>query len=43
VEDIAATDLVENEANNWTSFDYDEIGGRVVVASSFGKILVVSL
>lgn len=43
LEDIAGTDLVENEANNWTSFDYDEIGGRIVVASSIGNILAVSL
>jgi hypothetical protein len=35
--------VLTNEGNNWTSFDYDEIGGRIVLGSSFGKIVVIKL
>ncbi|KAH9477170.1 hypothetical protein JR316_0011087 [Psilocybe cubensis] len=36
--------IFENEVNaGWTSFDYDEVGGRVAVASSFGRVTVLEL
>lgn len=42
-EEVHSRSVVINEANNWTSFDYDEIGGRVVLGSSFGKIVVIKV
>jgi hypothetical protein len=42
-EEVHSRSVVTNEANNWTSFDYDEIGGRIVLGSSFGKIVVIKV
>jgi hypothetical protein len=36
--------LIGNDSNNsWTSFDYDEVGGRVVLGSNFGRVTVLEL
>ena len=36
--------IFENEFNvSWTSFDYDEVGGRVVLGSSFGRVVILEL
>lgn len=42
-DEVQSIKLLDNEENNWTCFDYDEIGGRIVFGSSFGKIAVVYL
>jgi hypothetical protein len=42
-EEVDSRSVLTNEANNWTSFDYDEIGGRIVLGSSFGKIVVIKV
>jgi hypothetical protein len=41
--EVHSRSVLTNEANNWTSFDYDEIGGRFVLGSSFGKIVVIKV
>ena len=36
--------LIGNDGmNSWTSFDYDEVGGRVVLGSNFGRVTVLEL
>lgn len=36
--------LIGNDSDNsWTSFDYDEVGGRVVLGSNFGRVTVLEL
>jgi len=36
--------LIGNDSmNSWTSFDYDEVGGRVVLGSNFGQVTVLEL
>jgi hypothetical protein len=42
-EQVQSRKLLENGENNWTCFDYDEVGGRIVFGTSFGKIAVVYL
>jgi len=42
-EQVQSRKLLENAENNWTCFDYDEVGGRIVFGTSFGKIAVVYL
>jgi len=32
-----------NEANNWTTFDYDEVRGRIALGSSFGRVTILDL
>ncbi|KDR65832.1 hypothetical protein GALMADRAFT_260029 [Galerina marginata CBS 339.88] len=36
--------MFENEFNtSWTSFDYDEVGGRIALGSSFGRVTILEL
>ncbi|KAJ3503747.1 hypothetical protein NLJ89_g8298 [Agrocybe chaxingu] len=41
--EVVARRVFVNEANNWTSFDYDEVRGRVALGSSFGVITLLEL
>ncbi|KAF4612055.1 hypothetical protein D9613_003612 [Agrocybe pediades] len=39
---VVGRKIYENEFNtSWTSFDYDEVGGRIVLGSSFGRVTVL--
>jgi len=41
---IVGKKLIGNDGmNSWTSFDYDEVGGRVVLGSNFGRVTVLEL
>jgi hypothetical protein len=41
---VAGRNIFENApGSSWTSFDYDEVGGRVALGSSFGKVTILQL
>jgi hypothetical protein len=41
---IVGKKLIGNDSmNSWTSFDYDEVRGRVVLGSNFGRVTVLEL
>ncbi|KAF9477998.1 hypothetical protein BDN70DRAFT_896079 [Pholiota conissans] len=41
---VIGSNIFENDAgSSWTSFDYDEVGGRVALGSSFGKVTILQL
>jgi len=41
---VVGRKLTGNDSmNSWTAFDYDEVGGRVVLGSSFGRVTVLEL
>lgn len=41
---VVGKKIYQNQSNtSWTSFDYDEIGGRIVLGSSFGRVTVLYL
>ncbi|KIM35396.1 hypothetical protein M413DRAFT_449782 [Hebeloma cylindrosporum] len=41
---IVGKKLIGNDSmNSWTSFDYDEVRGRVVLGSNFGRVTVLDL
>jgi hypothetical protein len=42
-EEVYPRNVAINEEDDWTSFDYDEMGGRIVLGTSFGKIVVIKV